>query len=168
MKIIIDAGHGKDARKPREMDLGLLSEDGTTETGIVREYATRLCGVMLARRIAYGTTNSGNVARRLSVAITRKADHLISLHMSQDSSLMPGGRILYATEGSLKLALALTRTLKIQPPVRVDETHGLLRFNASVEIELGNMLCIPQMRDLRSVAYCVARCNAIADAVETL
>ena len=167
MKIIVDAGHGKDARKKRDMDYGLLAEDGTTENGIAQEYATRLRGTLLWRKIPCGITLAGCVAKRLRDSIKRKADHIISFHMSHDASLMPGGRILYATEGSLKLAQAVSRSLKFGVE-QVEETHGLLRFNASIEIELGNMVCVPQMRDIRSVEYCINRCNAIADALETL
>ncbi len=144
----------------------MLLEDGTSEHGIANDYSMRLCGTLSDRKMLYAQTNTGNVSRRLKHALSRKVDAIVSLHMSQNASSCPEAEsctLLPVVRSWRRHSVASLSSMWSRcPRIR------LATINASVEIESGNILCVSQMADLRSVEYCIARCSVIANAVATL
>ena len=167
MKILVEAGHGKHYRQKGEYDFGLFADDGSHEAAITGAYSTRLQMVLKAHGQKPEGIRAGSIAERLMWAFRRGKRLIISLHMNHDPGALPGGRVLWATDGSKDIADVVAQALGF-PSVQTRQETGLLRFNPSIEIELGNIASWQDIKRMRCASYCSDLCNKIAGAITTL
>lgn len=164
MKIMVEAGHGKDYRQRGQYDFGLFSDDGSQEPAIAIAYAGRLRAALKQHGHLPEVSSVGSIASRLRHTFRRGKEIIVSLHMGHDVDALPGGRVLWATEGSKPIAEAVAQALGF-PSVQTVQETGLLRFNPSLEIELGNITSWSDMKRLRCAAHCSEMCSKIARAL---
>lgn len=167
MKILVEAGHGKSYRQKGEYDFGLFADDGSHEAAIAIAYSSRLQSILKRHGQRPEGVREGSVAERLKWAFKRGKQMIISLHMHHDPTALPGGRILWATDGSKDVAEAVAQALGY-PALQTDQETGLLRFNPSIQIELGNIASWHDIKRMRCAAYCSDLCNRIAEAITDL
>ena len=167
MKILVEAGHGKHYRQKGEYDFGLFSDDGSHEAAITGVYSTRLQMVLKAHGQRPEGVREGSIGDRLVWAFKRGKRLILSLHMDHDPGALPGGRVLWATDGSKAIADVIAQALGF-PVVQTRQETGLLRFNPSIEIELGNIASWQDMKRLRCASHCSDMCNRIAKALTEL
>lgn len=166
MRLFIDCGHGQGCRQPLEIDCGVYGDDGTSELAVTRAYGACLLETMRRRGHRCVFARNGSVLERLQRVFRRRSQLIVAFHMDQDISAEPGGAVRYATTPTTPIAEALGAALGV-PVVQVEEV-GLLLFNPSVEVVLGNIVCWQQMRVLRCAAHCQKVCDQIADTLEKL
>ena len=167
MKILVEAGHGKNYRQQGEYDFGLFADDGSHEAAITGAYASRLQLVLRAHGHSSLSVREGSIVHRMRWAFMRERRIILSLHMGHDLDALPGGRVLWATDGSKAIADAVAPALGF-PVVQTEQETGLLRFNPSIEIELGNIASWQDMKRLRCASHCSDICNRIASALTEL
>lgn len=166
MKLHVEAGHGDGYRTPGQFDYGMFTDNGECEAAVCREYAHRLRILADARGHCANISLSGNLASRLSTAIGRKVDLLISFHLDGFVDSVTGGRILYAQDGARRIAKSLGEALLL--PVDCVPADGLLRYTPSVEFRLANIASWPDMKRVASRDYCDQLCTRIVDTLDAL
>ena len=166
MRIFVEAGHGQDYRKRGEYDIGWLDDRRNQEATICWEYDLRLVAALRSSGYSAIGYKVGPIAERLKRAFKYDSELVVSLHLGMDPSGAKGGRVLYATEGSVEIADALGSALGFT--VEKVGLAGMLMFNPSVEIELGNIVCWDDMKRLGCEAAAQELFSRLADALTGL
>lgn len=167
-KILIEAGHGMGYRVPKQFDSGLLNEFGDTEHDIAKNYAQILVGALVQAGYKHSRAlYAGSITHRMREAVRCDSNLIISLHLGANLDAAPHKRVLWATEGSGIIAAGMAATLEADA-VRVAEDEGLLRYNPSVQIELGNIMCWDDMKRLAAAEYAREVAQAITSSVKAL
>lgn len=157
--IFLEAGHGYGYRQTREMDLGHVGER-YSEALVCSSYVGEWTEILRERGYSVRSMRRGSVTQRLRNAVRCDATVLVSLHMVMDPAAVPGGSVSWATKGSEPLAYAVGAALAL--PVLQAPLEGVLMFNPSIEIELGNLACWSQMKQLGCMAHCTGMLDKIA------